>query len=334
MEHRPEANSLMLQNVNDADDIPMDYVPTTHNDDENNSDQSSEISDSQMCRYCFSEVTDNYSSCACRTALCRQCLEKELCLTEGRQDHTMKCTVCQTQYQIDYVNQIAPTICQRITFSIKETFCCNNLQIQGNRIPSIRERMALSLLMCFLALWTSATTYSIVDPGIRKFNGFSAELLVYLFLVFMDWCVGFSMIWFVKLVDTLQLSLPFALLVLHILRGGAVIMIRFIILGIEDAWKFAGCIGMICTSLCVISACLRLFTMTAYTGYRRIYLRNVEILVAGKGPFRLKDIDRHSRRQNVNNDDMLPQQQQRANNNVAEIIQIEEELQVNVEQQE
>eukprot|EP00483_Globobulimina_turgida_P000230 UN00230 len=175
----------------------------------------------------------------------------------------MKCTVCQTAYNIKYLNQSMPTCYQQIIFSMKETFCCSNVHIQGNRVASLRERIALSLLMLFLALWTSATTYSIVDPGISKFDGFSPELLVYLFLVFMDWCVGFSMIWFIKLVDTLQLTLPFSLFSLHTIRCFAVILIRFIILGINDAWKLSGCVGMLLTSLCVISACLRQFVVTS-----------------------------------------------------------------------
>eukprot|EP01083_Nonionella_stella_P028503 78491_1 len=269
-------------------DVQMNYLSPKRNSDR---DTTSDFSDGRMCRYCFCEVEDNYSSCACRTALCRACLQRELCLTEGRQDHTMKCTVCQTQYQIDYLNESTPSFIQRITFSIKETFCCRNIQIQGSRIPSIRERLALALLMSFLALWTSATTYSIVDPGVTTFSGFSAELLVYLFLVFMDWCVGFSMIWFVKLVDTLQLTLPFALLSIHVARAVAVIVIRFILLGSNDVWKCIGCIGMICTSICVIGACSRLHYNTLSVGYRRIQLRNVELLVNGKGPFRLKDVD-------------------------------------------
>eukprot|EP00483_Globobulimina_turgida_P000852 UN00853 len=114
---------------------------------------------------------------------------------------------------------------------MKETFCCSNIHIQGSRVASLRETIALSLLMLFLGLWTSATTFSIVDPGISKFDGVSAELMVYLFLVFMDWCVGFSMIWFIKLVDALQLTLPFSLFLLHAVRCCAVLFVRFVFLG-------------------------------------------------------------------------------------------------------
>eukprot|EP01084_Bolivina_argentea_P233025 392565_1 len=327
----PNAN-IPPHNINDNNmQMNINYMPTTNNDN-SDADLTSDISDGRMCRYCFCEVLDedNYSTCACRTALCRNCLERELCLTEGRQDHKMKCTVCNTEYTIQYVNQLAPTYCQQLLFSMKETFCCTNIQIQGNRMVSLREKIALALLMFFLALWTSATTYSIVDPGIERFDGFSAELLVYLFLVFMDWCVGFSMIWFVKLVDSLQLSLPFVLMVLHISRCCAVIFIRFVILGINDAWKFSGCAGMLCTSLCVISACLRLYVMTACNGYKRIQMRNVQIMVNGKGPFRLKDIDRYERREPPrNNNASRSQQIQRIDiepsANPSEILQIEQE---------
>mmetsp|Transcript_9006 Transcript_9006/g.8096 ORF Transcript_9006/g.8096 Transcript_9006/m.8096 type:complete len:377 (-) Transcript_9006:1-1131(-) len=301
MEMNPNFPLNHLQHNNKEEKTEMDESDDNINklqcDIENNSD-TSEISDGRMCRYCFCEVSqeNNYSSCQCRTALCRECLEKELCLTEGRQDHKMKCTVCQFEYHIDYLNDSPPTCFKIVLFSLKETFCCSHLQIQGARIASLRERMALSLLMCFLALWTCATTYSIIDPGIDKFDGFTAELLVYLFLVFMDFCVGFSMIWFVKLVETLQLSLPMALGLLHVFRCIIVVLLRFVVMGINDAWKFAGNLGMITTSFCVISACAKLFLITAYTGYRRIQMRNVQIMVNDKGPFRLRDLDRHQRR--------------------------------------
>ena len=126
-------------------------------------------------------------------------------------------------------------------------------------------------------------------------------------------------IWFIKLVDTLQLSLPFSLMLLHIVRCAGVILIRFVILGIEDSWKFAGCIGMLCTSLCVIAASLRLFIATSIVGYRRIEMRNVEIMVNGKGPFRLRDVERLQRRNSG----------ERNNNNQAQndqMVEMEEQL--------
>jgi len=297
----------MLQHINEPLDIEMKYLPANCNPACPNaaslslsvspdvlSDASSEISDSKMCRYCFSVVDDNHSICSCRTALCKACLERELCLTEGRQDHVLKCTVCQTRYDISYLHSVESSCCHQFLFVLKETLFWRNLQIQGTRVPSIRERLALLLLMAFLSLWTAATTYSIVDPGVSDFNGLSAELLVYLFLVFMDFCVGFSMIWFVKLVDTLQLTLPFVLSLLHVARSVLVLVLKLIVIRPQgDGWKIVGSAGTLMTSLCVIVSCFKMYLVTAKEGYRRLQMRNVQIMVGGKGPFRLRDIDRY-----------------------------------------
>ena len=121
----------------------------------------------------------------------------------------MECTVCKTPFPIEFVNpDINVSRASQISFVCKETLMCKNVGFQGNRIPSIRERIALFVLILFLTLWTIATTYSIMEPGLKTFSGISAELLVYMFLVFMDFCVGFSMIWFCKLIQCLQMSLP------------------------------------------------------------------------------------------------------------------------------
>ena len=307
----------MLQHLHVPLDIEMKYIPanpTEHavhpsSPDDHlsapnyHSDASSEISDSKMCRYCFCVVDDNHSICSCRTALCKGCLERELCLTEGRQDHVLKCTVCQSVYHIEYCTTVQSNCCRQFLFILKETLCWRNLQIQGSRVPSIRERLALLLLMAFLSLWTAATTYSIVDPGVKEFDGLSAELLVYLFLVFMDFCVGFSMIWFVKLVDTLQLTLPFSLFVLHVARSGLVLVLKVFILSPQkDGWKIAGACGTLLTSLTVIVASLKMYIVTSKAGYRRLQMRNVQIMVGGKGPFRLRDIDRYAAQNDIERD--------------------------------
>lgn len=306
-------NDCNSDNENENEDMNEDM-------NEDNDSDVSDLSDGRMCRYCFCEVLEeaNYSNCQCKTAICRDCLEKELCLTEGRQDHKMKCTVCQYEYIIDYLNESPQTCSKILCFSIKETLCCSHLSIQG-RIASIRERLALLLLMCFLSLWTTATTYSIINPGIDKFDGFAAELLVYLFLVFMDFCVGFSMIWFVKLVETLQLTLPFSLGLIHIIRCIAVIILRFVIMGINDAWKFAANLGMIVTSFCVVSTCCKLFISIAYKGYNRMQMRNVEIMVNNKGPFRLRDIDQYHSRNRDRNRNRNQNRNQNRNRNRNEI---------------
>jgi len=298
----------MLRNINSPIALEMKYIPanpdpnlpasslspTVSADEHSDASLSSEISDSKMCRYCFSVVDDNHSICSCRTALCKACLERELCLTEGRQDHVLKCTVCQTIYNIEYCATTHSNCCRQFLYILKETLFWRNLQIQGTRVPSLRERFALLLLMAFLSLWTAATTYSIVDPGVKEFNGLSAELLVYLFLVFMDFCVGFSMIWFVKLVDTLQLTLPFTLMLLHIGRSVLVLVLKLVVLHPDyDFWKIAGSGGVLLTSLTVSVACLKMYVSTSKEGYRRLRMRNVQIMVGGKGPFRLRDVDRY-----------------------------------------
>jgi len=284
----------MLSNSNN--DIEMRIMPSiSTSDPHSGADTGSDAnSDSEVCRYCFCAVNDNHSICACHSALCRACLERELCLTEGRQDHVLQCTVCATQYDVEYLDDAPHSCVQELAFAMKETFRCSNLQVQGRRVPSVRERVALALLMVFLSLWTAATTYSIVDPGISAFKGFSAELLVYLFLVFMDFCVGLSMCWFVRLVDTLQLTLPFALNGLHFFRCALVVVLRFAVLDTKGHWKMVGSLGTCFTSLCVICTCMRIYLRTAKSGYKRILTRNRQIMLGGKdrtvGPFRLRDL--------------------------------------------
>ena len=166
-----------------------------------------------MCRYCFAPVKEDYSVCLCKSKLCRSCMERELCLTEGRDEHELKCTVCQFAYHIDYVHEGPEASIWKIIFFVffQQTLCIQNIELQGSRVSTVRERSALGVLMFFLAFWTSATTYSIILPGITNFDTFSIELIIYLFLVALDMCVGLTMIWFAKLINTLQLTLPFVL---------------------------------------------------------------------------------------------------------------------------
>ena len=92
------------------------------------SDEDSEISDSRMCRYCFCEVKDeneNYSSCSCRTRLCRECLERELCLTEGRQ-------VCNAKYMQFYMRST-----QFHNFIFHRTIVCTAQYVELNISSSI-----------------------------------------------------------------------------------------------------------------------------------------------------------------------------------------------------
>jgi len=64
-----------------------------------------------------------------------------------------------------------------ISFLMSLSFRFRSRCIVGRRAPTLRERVALYLLLSFLSCWTSATTYSILEPGVDKFNGVSPELL-------------------------------------------------------------------------------------------------------------------------------------------------------------
>lgn len=307
----------MIDNTTGAESVELSNV----------SDNISIISDQHMCRYCFDEVFDNFSVCTCKTALCRQCMERELCLTEGRSDHIMRCTVCLSQYEIQYLQNTNNSYIAIASFALRQTLICTNLSIQG-RIPYLRERLALLLLMVFLILWTIATSYSIVDPGIDKFKAVG-EIIIYLFLVFMDFCVGLSMIFFVKLVDCLQLTMCFTLAMLYFTRIVGAFILRIFVFHEKDNWKFIGMLGMCITSLIVITHCFALFRKILKIGWQRTQMRNIAILVGGKGPFLLSEIDRYwidrIFAQNNSNIDEINYNENQDEQNIIDIDNIERE---------
>ena len=77
MQMRPNRLNEHKEEKSEIDSNHHTQSSDNDNDNKNNSGASSEISDGSMCRYCFCEVSEeeNYSTCPCKTALCRECLK-------------------------------------------------------------------------------------------------------------------------------------------------------------------------------------------------------------------------------------------------------------------
>ena len=109
----------------------------------------------------------------------------------------MKCTVCQFEYRIDYLNYFL--VFKIFLFATRNILLFTS-SIQGARIASIRER-PYYVINVFLSIMDIVTTYSIIDPGINKFDGFVLNYCIFIrFYGFLCWIL----IWFV-LIETLQL---------------------------------------------------------------------------------------------------------------------------------
>ena len=245
--------------------------------------------DSNMCRYCYININskDNYSTCKCKTGLCKECLINELKLTESQNNNILSCTVCKTKYDIEYTNNVNHKTRKCLIFSILTTLFCFSIELQGNRIPDIKERFALYFLFFFLFIWTSATTYSIMEPGINNFNGLTPTLLVYLFLISMDSIVSLSMLWFVHAIECLQMSIAFILFTIHFSRLFVVLYLKTMVQHNQDFWKIFGAGILSGTSGIIILRTIYMWLKTFKKAFPRYLLRNTHVLIGGKGPFKV-----------------------------------------------
>ena len=135
-------------------------------------DASSSTNSSNLCRFCFSKVTENHSSCQCKNKLCKECLKNELKMTESRENRLMMCTVCKQPYDITYLpptpKNLPRKIHQSCQFVYKLLFSKQHSHLQGIRTPTSQDVKVLLALFASLAIWSIAATYTLLNPSLVK----------------------------------------------------------------------------------------------------------------------------------------------------------------------
>jgi hypothetical protein len=277
--------SIMLE------DIPV-YAPRSVSDNESiDVEDSCDLDLRTHCRYCWERVEKDHSLCNCNSALCKECLRRELSLTESRGENVMKCTVCLYTYTITVQEQKKIPKLKLLKFGLLETCICRTSQYQGPRRGNIYERIGFFCIFAFLTAWLICTTYTVLYPSPKTFEPgkkyTTFNIIVYGFLIFMDWTVSFSVGAFVSHIRCMKMSL-FAYLgtlygsrFFYMLFGGYLIKIR-----ISKFVYIAEWLTLTNSLLVGVYSYYRYWKMIKHA-WSRHHMRHQEIMVGPHGPFLL-----------------------------------------------
>ena len=257
----------------------------------NNNSNNNQVSDEVVCRYCYLPVEteeNNFSSCKCKSSLCRDCLLREVLLSKEQNNNTPpQCTVCHTSYEIESAES-SNTKLQQIWL---------NLQIIYRLIK--KEE-----------LWCMYRCYMICTMAL--FMCFHIGTYYYEFIQFGD-DKQMSLFWFVYVIqiisirhviysfEKLSVTMPVLLLINYCIKAIFVISLMFIVNVSLTGTR-------VVSFIIVVLECSTVFyhgkQMLSPQIKAELQVKYYGVLVNGKGPLTLSMIESsHNARLDEENDE-------------------------------